>query len=311
MNNRRVLVTGANGMLATNIVEELIAQGYCVRGLLRKRESYRGVMDPILELMEGDFCDLRTIERAVADCDGVIHSAAITNQNLLDYKEYRRVNVDATQQLLRVAIEAKVSRFLHVSTANTIGFGTPQSPADESRPMADVFIGSMYARSKKEAEDVALSCRDLIDVVVVNPTFMVGRYGSSSGSNKMLAMVKPTVVATTGGKSFIDVVEVARGCVAALWGGVSGERYLISGENLSYEEFFRRFTTVRRVIIIPRFITRAVGVVGDALRFLGVEASFSSANLRMLTTRVCYSNQKLSRELGFTPRGLADSEIMK
>lgn len=298
-------------MLATNIIEELIAQGYSVRGILRNKSRYKGIINHNLELIEGDFCNLGTIEQAITDCNYVIHTAAITAQNIHSYKTYKRVNVDATEQLLQVAIAAKVSRFLYVSTANTIGFGTPQSPSDESKPMVEQFTKSMYARSKKEAEDIVLSYKDSIDVIVANPTLMIGRYGSASGSNRILKMIRRIVIIPNGGKNFIDVIEASRACVAALQRGRNGEKYLICGENMSYKEFFNLFTRVQNIITLPNIIIHIIGILGDSLRFFGINVDFSLTNMKMLSTRVCYSNKKLRTELGYNAKQLIDSDIAK
>ncbi len=307
----KVLVTGANGMLATNIIKELLFKGYSVRGILRKKSSYKGVSHHNLELLEGDFTDFNTIESALEGCDMIIHSAAITAQNLLNYESYRIVNVYATEQLLRIATVKRIKRFLYVSTANTVGYGSPSSPSNEDVPMMKPFSNSMYVRSKKEAEDSVLSYSKLLDVVVVNPTFMIGRYGSSSGSNKILKMARPITFAPSGGKNFIDVEDAARASVAALEWGETGEKYLISGDNLSYKEFFRLCPNVRHTVTIPSFVLYIAGFIGDVVRLFGVKIDLSSVNVRLLTAKVGYSNNKLKTKLGVLPNRINESRIFK
>ena len=51
----KVLVTGANGMLASNLIDELLRKGYSVVCMVRRRSSYRGVQSENLQLFEGDF----------------------------------------------------------------------------------------------------------------------------------------------------------------------------------------------------------------------------------------------------------------
>lgn len=302
-NRGRVLITGANGMLATNLIDRLIAQGYSVRGVLRSRLRYRGVEHAELELVECDFTDREAMASMVEGCDYVIHAAANTSQSQLDYELYRRVNVSATEQLVELSIACGVKRFVYVSTANTIGAGSPEAPSSEDTPIDSFCKGSMYARSKAEAEDIVLQMGDKIDVVVVNPTFMIGRYGTMSGSNRIFSMVKPMMFVPNGGKSFIDVEEAARATLFVMEHGQSGLKYLVCGDNLSYKEFFSRFSQVRHIFVLPKFILMVAGALGSMLRQCGVACDMSYANAKLLTNNVGYSNARLV-DLGFDPKGL-------
>ena len=49
-----ILVTGANGLLGTNVIHALVAAGYNATGLLRRKDSFRGALSGSLELVEGD-----------------------------------------------------------------------------------------------------------------------------------------------------------------------------------------------------------------------------------------------------------------
>lgn len=295
----KIFITGANGMLASNVIEELLQRGYSVRGMLRHRESYKGLLHPSLELMEGDFTNITTVQTALEGCDCVIHAAAMIAQNEPRYREYRRVNVEATARLLECAWGHRIKRFVYVSSANTIGAGTAKTPGCEQTPLAPPLTGSLYGRSKLEAEAIVLSYARLMEVVVVNPTFMIGRYGSPSGSNRILKMARRITFCPSGGKSFLDVEDAARGVVAALERGRNGERYLLSGENLSFSAFFRLFPQVKHVVVVPSFLLLAAGCIGSLLRLFGLKTDFSLTNIRILLHPDAYSHAKAHQELGF------------
>ena len=169
---KTVLVTGANGMLATNIIEKLALAGYKVIGTVRKGRSYRGEGRENVTVVEADFKDETAMKPLVSECDVVFHVAAMTSQSETDYEKFRKVNVESTRMLLDLSVASGVGTFVYVSTANTIGYG-----AAEGAEMKYPFSKSLYALSKKEAETVALSYQDKLRVVVVNPTFMIGKYG--------------------------------------------------------------------------------------------------------------------------------------
>ena len=70
---KTVLVTGANSMLGTHTICRLIADGYIVRGLLRRYGSYSGPGHRNLELVEGNFTDAETLRGAMRGSD-FVHS---------------------------------------------------------------------------------------------------------------------------------------------------------------------------------------------------------------------------------------------
>ncbi len=293
-------------MLATNLIENLIVKGFVVRGLLREKSRYRGADDPNLELIEGDFTNYDTARLAVDGCDYIIHAAAVTSQSLLSYDEYKRVNVAATTQLLGVAIESGVKRFVYVSTANTIGFGSPSDPADETKRMMSPYSESMYVRSKYEAECEVLTARNRLDVVITNPTFMIGKYGSPKGSNRIFRMARRVTFCPRGGRNFIDVEDAAEGIVGAMLRGRSGERYLICNENLSYRDFFERQPRVKHILHTPNCVLRFVGRIGDMFRMCGIQTAMSSTNMEMLCQNIGYSSKKARREFGFAPKPISE-----
>lgn len=301
-------MTGANGMLASNLIENLLSKGSVVRGLLRDKGRYKGMVDPNLELIEGDFTNYETAKLAVDGCDYIIHAAAVTSQSLLTYDEYKRVNVDATAQLLGVAIECGVKRFVYVSTANTIGFGSPSNPADETKPMMSPYSESMYVRSKYKAECEVLAAQGRLDVAIANPTFMIGKYGDFEGSNRIFRMARRVTFCPRGGRNFIDVVDAAEGVVGAMLHGRCGERYLICSDNLSYRRFFERLQRVKYILHTPNSLLRFVGVVGDLLRMCGIQTDMSSTNMGMLCQNIGYSGEKAKRELGFAPKAISEPD---
>ncbi len=75
-----ILVTGANGLLGTNVIHALVAAGYNATGLLRRKDSFRGALSGSLELVEGDITSQADVMRAAAGCDAIIHCAACTSQ---------------------------------------------------------------------------------------------------------------------------------------------------------------------------------------------------------------------------------------
>ena len=299
---KSVLVTGANGMLATNIVEELSRRGYSVIGTVRKGRSYKGDPSGDIVMEEVDFKDAAAMAPIMSRCGTVFHVAAMTSQSEKDYEVFRKVNVESTRMLLDLAVASGVSTFVYVSTANTIGYG-----GAEGCPMKYPFTESHYAMSKKEAEDLVMTYSSRLRVVVVNPTFMVGKYGTVKGSDRIFSMVKKSMFlfCPSGGKNVIDVAEAARGMVLAMEKGKTGSQYLICGKNYHFRELFGelagRFGVKRVLIPLPDWLLHLAGRIGDLMAKCGISSELSTVNMDMLLAENFYTTDKAARELGFVP----------
>ena len=302
----KVLVTGANGFLATNVIVELLTKNYSVVGLLRDVNKFQYHHHPNLRLVEGDITSPGLFESAVKDCNFIIHIAAITEQNLPHYHQYKKVNVEATELLLDLALKYGVKKIIYVSTANTLGFGTKNKPGNEKMEIRYPFTKSNYALSKLRGQHIAFSYQDKLDVVVVNPTFMLGRYDSkpSSGQIIMMGYNKKFIFYPPGGKNFVHVKDVASGIINALENGRNGESYLLANENLSYLEFFRKLSDITHhkpvYVRIPVIILVFVGFIGSLMRFFGIKTNLSLTNMQAICINNYFDNKKAQEQLGLS-----------
>lgn len=301
---KRVFVTGINGLLGTNLCHSLLDKDYKVIGLVRKKKAFKGKRHRNLKLLEGNLSD--DFSLLFKDIDIIIHAAAITNQNLIHFSEYFEVNCKATIQLYTTAINANVKRFIFVSTANTLGFGTLHLPGTENNIMNPLFRKSLYAKSKFEAENFLLKNKDKIATIIVNPTFMLGAYDSKPSSGKIILMgwKKKFIFYPPGGKNFVHVKDVALGIVNAIDYGVSGEKYLLANKNMTYKEFFKILNKVTNqqpiMIKIPKQVLIIMGYFGDLLRGLHIRSSLSLINMKVLCINNYFSNSKSKKELKIT-----------
>ncbi len=297
------LVTGANGLLATNTILALLARGHRVRGLIRDPKKFLLPLHPNLELVVGDITDRASLARAMEACDHVIHCAATTDQSLLRYEDYRRINVVGTGNVLEAANQSGVKKIVYVGTANTFGFGTLQRPGDETRPPQAPFADAWYAKSKLEAQALVLAANAAVAVTVVSPTFMIGAHDGKPSSGAIIRMGygRRVVFHPPGGKNFVNVADAAQGVVAALEHGQDREAYLLAGENLSYREFFKklnRHAGNRQLLLqVPPFVLRVAGYLGDACRWMGIRTALSSTNMNILCIRNYYTGAKAEKRL--------------
>lgn len=303
-NMERVLVTGANGLLGTNLVLCLLEQNYSVIAFVRNPDNFIPYSHQRLEVVSGDISDISTLEPHAQECDYIIHAAAYTAQNALKLSEYDSTNYLGTKNIISISKKYRIKRLVYIGTANTIGYGTRSRPGDEDSPMKFPLTRSLYALSKLKAQQLINEAVKKLDVVTVSPTFMLGAYDSKPSSGKILLMVlgKKVIFCPPGGKNFVHVKDVALGTINALRSGARGENYLLSNENLTYKQFFKKVASATHseayFIVLPKFIFYPMGWIGELLRKMGIKTNLTSANMEILTIKTFYSNQKARKKLG-------------
>lgn len=302
---KKIAITGANSFLGTNVVRELARQGIESRAIVRRSNPTIDSIESCAKI-KGNVLDFNDLSIAARGCSCIIHIAAITDQSLLHYEDYRSFNVAAVENVIAVARAEGIKRVIFVSSANAIGNGTPDHPGEESTPINGAYARQLYGLSKMEAERVLRQATD-IESVIVNPCFMLGAYDSkpSSGAIIMMGYGKRMVFATPGGKNFVDVEGAATAIVNAIEQARAGENYLLAGQDMSIADFMRLLarTTGRKslVVVVPCFCLYIAGYFGDLLRAMGVRTQISSPNMGVICTKEYYSGAKAARELGLPP----------
>jgi len=299
-----VLVTGANGLLGHHVVMELLKNQHAVHCIVRSRQHIHFDATRVT-LFDGNFTEYQSLYHAAQGCEAIIHIAAVTQTDLLHPDDYNTVNVDGVAQVLKVASDLNIHRIVYISSSNTIGFGSEQQPADECFTIEYPFTDSFYAQSKVKAEQIMreASTRANQHCIIINPTFILGDYDSKPSSGKLLIMgyKRKIMLIPGGGKNFVSVRSVAIAVCNALILGQNGERYLASGVNMSFREYYTLLQQVggyRQLLIeLPDVVLNVIGKVGDAVRRFGIRTDLCTMNLRQLMIREYYSNTKASTTL--------------
>lgn len=305
----KVLLLGASGLLGHNVLRQLLEQGHQVNILVRQGSHVLLSQFPHqnqVRQFEGSLLQAESLSRAAQGCEAIINCAGTTDMSLLRYEDYLPVNRDLCRLLILVMQQEHITRLVHTSTANTIGYGTQQQPANELEPMSFPFAESYYARSKAEGEHLLLQAateHPEWHIIIGCPGFMIGSYDvkPSSGALLLAGYRKPLMVCPRGGKSFVPAVDVAAALVHALEMGQSGHRYLLTGESLSFKEFYQLQAAHcgyrQQSVQLPDSLLRLAGWIGDALRGCGVRTQLSTRNVRQLMVREYYNRSEAEADL--------------
>lgn len=305
------LVTGGTGLIGGHIVRALARAGEKVRLLVRARSNFSALEGVPFEEARGDVRDLESLRAAARGADRVVHAAASLHTDPFADERVRRVNVDGTRNVIAAAEQAGVRRILYVSSIAAVGSGSLERPADESTPW-DLAGRGAYWQTKRAAEELVLEAarRGKLEAVVVNPSYAIGPGDVKPSSGGLLLFIAGgrLVAYPEGGSGFVDARDAAQGAVAALERARSGERFILSSENLTWREFFTICSEAAHVppprVPLPRAVALAAARLGDAggKLFPKAFALFNSQTIASVYELAYVSPAKARRELGFSPR---------
>jgi nucleoside-diphosphate-sugar epimerase len=152
--SRTIFITGATGLVGSHAVEQALARGHRVRALVRASSDPQLLEEWGVEKVLGDLEDRDALKRGVEGADWVFNCAAKVG-DWGDLDDFRKLNVDALGLLLAAAAEARVERFVHISSLGVYE-GRDHFGTDETTPPALDSLDA-YTRSKTEAEALALA----------------------------------------------------------------------------------------------------------------------------------------------------------
>ncbi|MCR8560230.1 SDR family NAD(P)-dependent oxidoreductase [Mucilaginibacter sp. BJC16-A38] len=240
----KILVTGATGFIGRNLCLELAEKGFRVMALCRNTAHPYLITHKNITAIKGDILDKESLTRAMTGCRQVYHTAALAKMWCRDKNDYYNINVIGTRNVLELAGELSVNKVVYTSTCGVWG-PTIKHPMNETDPRIDGFAID-YERTKYLAEIEARSYSAKgLNIVTVNPSRVYGE-GPITDSNSVGKMISgylkgkwriiPGKGTQVSNYAYLD--DVVRGHIAAMEQGISGNRYILGGEDISFNTFF-------------------------------------------------------------------------
>ena len=203
------LVTGAAGFMGSHLVEYLTSKGVPVRATARPRKDVSFFEKLGVEFVPADLTRPETLPGLFeGGVDRVFHLGAVCNFST-PYEKLKPTNVDGVGHITRLALEAGVKSFVHVTSTSVYGYykGKPFSEDDPRTP------GNSYGRSKRDGEDLLFSrMKEGLSAVIVRPCTVYGPR-CNDGAGKVFS--RPTSIGAIPGNgrqllSNIRAEDVAR-----------------------------------------------------------------------------------------------------
>lgn len=235
----KALVTGASGLLGQHLIRQLLQRGYGVRAFVRTVQH--SVLFPEdVELAVGDIRNPQDVIAAVAGCEYVFHACCTHIYNLTP-QEIWAINVEGTAHVCEAVKTAGCKKLVYTSATSTLSRTTNSMNFEYSCHDSSMPARQWSTMTKEVAEDLVLAqVSDGLPAVVVNPSYFVGPFDYKPSPFRLwvpLAIICKVRLVPQGGFNIVGAADVASSHVWALEQGKIGERYPVSGDNLTMIEF--------------------------------------------------------------------------
>ena len=313
------LVTGATGFVGAVLTRRLVLEGIPVR-IFRRAGSKLDLLGETAQEVEhtlGDITDDLALQKAMQGVECVYHVAGnIGFGSSRVRNRLMSVNVDGTAAVVNAALAGGVRRLVHASSVAALGRSNrPDALLDENAEWQQSKSSSTYGYSKYLAElEVKRGVAEGLDAVMVNPSliFGIGRKGENTRRIVDQIRRKQMPMFPAGVTSVVDVLDVADGMVRAMKYGETGERFVLAGHNLSWEEIFSQLAWACGVAPPTIRLAPAAAILfacfSEAGAFLTrTEPLLPRANARFMSAINRYDNTRACEKLGWRPRSFEET----
>ncbi len=310
------LVTGATGLLGSHIVEQLGRRGQSVRALVRATSNTSWLRSQDVELVTGDLGDAESLRRA---CDGVrcIFHAAARVGDWGPWSEFQEYTINGTQRLVDSAIDAGVSRFIHVSSVSAYGHGNDHGRTlTEEDPLgADLYRWAYYSKAKVAAEQIVWKAHreGKLAVTVIRPAWIYGVRDRMTIGRQIDAIRTGKIKIIGDGKNRLNVVNAASVATGAILAAESdkaaGEAYNCSEDGvLTLQQYYDAIADAlgepRPTKHIPYRVAYALAFLLECWGHLIHKKNpplVTRYSVWLMGRRCFFSADKARRELGWEP----------
>jgi dihydroflavonol-4-reductase len=303
-----IAVTGANGLLGNYVIRELIAKNESVLALKRPDSdtSMLADIENKITWCNADILDPVSLHEAFEKVTHVIHTAAIVSFNPSRAKEVMNVNVQGTRNVVNTCLTRGIKRLVHISSVAALGRQKGQTHVDEKNKWVSNALNSVYAESKYGSElEVFRGQEEGLSTVILNPSGILGPGNWNRSSAQLFKyswQEKPFI--TEGFLNYIDARDVANIAYQLLQHKIEGERFIVSGGNISYENFFGKtaklFNKKPPHIKLGKTLLHVLARV-ESFRtlFTSSEPLITPETARFAGTEFLYENKKIKNLLHF------------
>jgi nucleoside-diphosphate-sugar epimerase len=307
----KCFITGASGFIGSRLVEKLSGEGHEVFCLVRSPEKFNTIRGNNTHPVYGDLDNYAALLNGTKGCDIVYHLAAYAKPWSPKENLPYRINVHGTINLLQASLRNKVKKFIFTSSAAVLGPAMDGKNIDEDTIRNTPFFND-YESSKASAEKFALQfVKKGLPVVILSPSrvFGPGPVNESNSVTKIINLYQKGlwhIIPGDGTKigNYVYIDDVVAGHLLAAENGKPGERYVLGGENLTYNQFFKILSKLtgksRLLICVPFWLMIMLARMMELqARVTGIPPLITPPWIRKYLNHWNLSSEKAISQLGY------------
>ena len=314
MSEGKALVMGASGFLGSHVVKALAEEGRDIRIFTRTTSDISAIEELEVERAVGDVCDASSLREAMQGCSTIYYCVVDTRAWLKDPAPLRVTNVEGLRNVLDVAMDLGVERFIYTSTMMTLGLN-PTGVATERDAFNWWDKAAEYVRVRVEGENLFFDyCKRGLPGVACNVAMTYGAEDREPTPHGwMITLVlRGLLPAWDGSFSSVGIRDAAQAMLLAEKYGRLGERYLITDRTLTIKEIWsiavKAAGTPFPVYSMPMWVMFAGCWLSEHCSWLvGLETEVTVTGLRLTRIVKDFDNTKARRELHWNPRPVEES----
>lgn len=310
-----ILVTGGTGLVGSRLLFDLTSRGEKVRALKRTNSNLDAVRRVFsyysenpsellynIEWVDADILNIDSLMEAMHNIDYVYHAAATVSFNPADRETLIRNNIEGTRNVVNACLANSVKKLCFVSSTSALGPAGKSGLVDENCMWVADPRNSAYSYSKFYSEmEVWKGIQEGLKAVIVNPSIIFGPGFWDKGSSSMFSNIfRGLSFYTRGVTGYVSVEDVSAAMIALMKSNRSGERYILSSENLSYQEVFSMIAKslgVREPSIEAKPFIAGLGLMLENIRCMfGAQRILTKETLNASRNKTYFSNAKFSDE---------------
>jgi dihydroflavonol-4-reductase len=239
-----IFVTGASGLVGSHLIQSLLVKGKKVRALYRQSVPVFAGSDQC-EWIKGDILDPIGLTEALEGVDYVYHCAAIVSFAPGAAAKMLQSNVEGTANVVNACLVQQIKKLIFVSSVAALGRIRENQAIDETMNWTPETSNSVYGQSKYLAElEVWRAMEEGLPMAIVNPVIILGAGDWNNGSSGIFKSAYNEFPWYTKGMSgFVDVLDVVDAMQLLMESEVTGQRYVLSADNMHYRDLFNSIAT--------------------------------------------------------------------
>ena len=308
------IVTGAAGFLGSTIVRQLVEKNKRVRAFVLPNDKSVEYLPSNIEIVKGDLLDIDSLENLFKDSNKyityVMHIASIVTVDPEYSQLVMDVNVKGTKNIIDMSIKYNIKRLLYCSSTGAIP-ELKKGKISETESFDENKVLGCYSKSKAIATKLVLSYKDILDVVVVHPSGILGPndYAKGETTRVLIDIINGKMKAGINGSfNLCDVRDLANGAILALKNGKRGECYILANDMVSFKKFAKMISKEAKnnkkvKLFLPIWLSNIIAKkMEKKAKKNGTKPLMTTFSVYNLARNNDFSSEKAKKELGYETR---------